>query len=275
MSDDMQAQPARKISEIVDKSLIMENALRKGAKLDDLAWERLKNALVKLYDVSSERSIAAVFLAVAYSFKADSVEVERYSSIAMRLGVESVPAFTNLYFAAVRVGSYSFADSIFLDAENQRMPLEVNSVISMQMQMGKLIRACELIESNTELLGAMHTRNADELRQTADYMIKHDLTDSDLSKRIQVAHRCFTEMTRAAIYNCVIEPTQAGILFGIPFAGSDDEGEAIDWAIAEAINEQFDESLGEHISVVTYPMDAVKWLDDTKVKLSDESVEVN
>lgn len=104
-------------------------------------------------------------------------------------------------------------------------------------------------------MGRSRTEISDivELERAVAYLTKEGVSDDEVTARVMVARACFVAETNAAVFNCVIETTPVGLLFGFPYAGTLEEGERIDDMIAIAVTEHFEDSLGRHLSFITYP----------------------
>lgn len=267
----MQPQTAKKIDQLRDRRSAIEGALRRGLPLNEIAWTGLRNELLKLYELPSERRAAAPFLAAVYCFSADVDEVVRFTNISLRLGALTEHSYNYLQFASIRVGEFGLADIVEAHALENAVELDFNNNLSAQMQMGRFRKAAELAEANVEKLSFIHRQNFDDLRLCASYLTARDIVDEQITERLQVAVRCFLTAAGRPVFNAVINPTPVGILYGIPFDGSDIVSEDIDIAIAAKVDDGFEDSLAEHFSIITYPSEAVLLAED--VELADRTVE--
>ncbi|NMW22933.1 hypothetical protein HFP05_00490 [Rhodanobacter denitrificans] len=261
----MPAQPQRKAEEIGGRMTAMDSALRSGLQLNQVAWKSVHNDLLKLYKVPSESAVASALLACLESYRFDRSQ----QALEWAVRARAMPHIQGdhlgwLYSAAVRLGEFSFADEIEAQANAIGFELELKKRIALSMQMGLIRKAASLMFPNGTQGADTWRGSFIDLKRASDYMGFHGIEDTAVSTRMQLAHRLYSELTKQPVFNCVVEATDVGVLLGFPHFGSVEEGEAIEWRIAEAMAEKFEDTLGEHVSFVAYPSEALAWDDDSK-----------
>lgn len=253
----MQATPRRKSDELGDRLSLLHSAVSSGHVLNEIAWASVRNELMKLYDLGVERARTAVMLAAAHSYRCDIAEVERFAKIASRFVPATAHEYRELISAAVRVGLFDLADEIEDLSKRQDIDVGNSYRISMAVQRGRLSEALALSKARPHGLAPDEVSNVAELEMAVAYLMEEGVSDEEVSDRVKIAHACFVGEARASVLNCVVETTPVGLLFGFPFAGTLEEGERIDVAMASAIVDQFEDTLGRHLSFLTYPFGAV------------------
>ncbi|RDI98354.1 hypothetical protein DVT68_07345 [Dyella solisilvae] len=172
--------------------------------------------------------------------------------------------------SAAQLAEPAVFDETLQAALARLVPIDVRHYVGCMMQLGRLKEAAIHIEANRQAFaGSENIFGPDEIVEAANFLEEQGVDDASLSLRVHFASKTLMTLSGRGVYNCIIEPTAAGVIFGFPSPADDESRANYDIAITEALIDNFDDPLFEAVSFVVYPLE----LYQTFVKLSREQGE--
>lgn len=253
----MTGTPATKISQLGDRVRLIESDLRRGAHLNDIAWTKLKNDAFQLYHGGRDRLRAAVLLAVLEGFHANVSGVVGWILTARKLNIADHVDFENAIIAAERVCETDLVLDLIQEALDKKIEISPKIAFNSLVRLGRFRQAMSYLEQSSVKLNEVVQDYICDVKFAIDYLDEIGISDRDFGERFSCATKFFLSKTNLPIMIVSVEVTEVGILVGLPYGGSIEDGVALDWELANVMIESFADPLDEHVSFITLPYEAL------------------
>lgn len=253
----MSLAPQRKVAEIAERMELLEAAAKRSEPLNEVAWYGIRNELLRLEKMPREYADACVLLACIEQYRgAAGVEGFRYyaaKAFACPLQSDRLIYLWNGATNLMLVDVMQQARDLLHKAGSEVDPINLGAGLN---RIGRFIEAGEVFKRNQELFSEHSSRdNIIDLIEMTDYFVHAGLKDDETSARTITAMTAFIEASGASVRDAIGQLTHQGVIVGIGCNASDEQRAELDWIMAEAVADSFDDTYCDHLSFAAYPSD--------------------